>query len=510
MASARRLFGFSRWHHAALCFVLLATLVAACSLIFDRGPDQCSHDTDCATFGEHLTCQAGVCSQLGPSGCYAGTPQSSDQFAIQCSKAQCEPFDNCQRLGICHASDPLPNLVTPPDAAPAPVVDASLIDAAPPPTPTNCQDPSRNTVVVGGSTAVQPFLSVVAPLLAQNTPPYQIVYQPSGSCTGVDGLFSTDPTKHVVKDIPGKQALLFHTDGSSEPCTFNPTTTLDVAASDVFASSCTPSYAVSDTLAEYLGPIQPMTFVVLSASTEKAISSEMGHVVFGRGNTDPTSMPYNEPTLYFVRNSGSGTQQMISRAISVDAKQWWGIDRGGSSAVRDLLEAVNPSRANAAIGILSTDFTDPERQRLRILAFQGKGQLCGYYPDSSVNTRDKINVRDGHYQIWGPVHFFAQVSQGIPSPAAAALVTRFTTTRLEQALLDKIITSGLVPACAMKVKRTTEMGPISADVPEASCGCYFEAKVPGGQPPPECKTCAGPADCSMDRPACNNGYCEPR
>jgi hypothetical protein len=202
---------------------------------------------------------------------------------------------------------------------------------------------------------------------------------------------------------------------------------------------------------------------------------------------------------------------MISRAIGVDAKQWWGIDRGGSSAVRDLLEAVNPSRASAAIGILSTDFSDSERQRLRIAAFQGKGQLCGYYPDFSVNTRDKINVRDGHYQIWGPVHFFAQVSGGLPSsPAAAALVTRFTTTRLEQALLDKIVGSGLVPACAMKVKRTAEMGPIIADIPEASCGCYFEAKVLGGKASPECKTCSGPAECSSDRPACNNGYCEPK
>jgi hypothetical protein len=293
MASARRLFGFSRWHHAALCFVLLATLVAACSLLFDHNGDQCSHDDDCAAFGDHTTCQAGVCSKLGPSGCFPGTPTTSDQFAIQCSEAQCEPFDNCGRLGICHSSDTLPSTIQPPPPADAATVDGPVVDAPPP--PIACQDPGRPTVVVGGSTAVAPFLSVVAPLLAQNSPPYQIVYQPSGSCTGVDGLFSPDAAKRVVKDIPGKQAVLFHTDGNSEPCTFATPTTLDVAVSDVFASSCTSTYALSDAIAEYLGPIQPMAFVVPSASTEKSISAEMGHVIFGRGNTDPTSMPYTDP-----------------------------------------------------------------------------------------------------------------------------------------------------------------------------------------------------------------------
>src|SRR5262249_52565308 len=144
-------------------------------------------------------------------------------------------------------------------------------------------------------------------------------------------------------------------------------------------------------IGEYFGPIQPMTFVVKSESMEQSISAEMGHVVFGRGSTDPNSNPYLDPSLYFVRNSGSGTQQMISRAINVDAKQWWGIDRGGSSQVRDLLEAVSSTRSEGAVGILSTDFTDPVRQQLRILAFQATGQLAGFYPDSSVNTRDKRN-----------------------------------------------------------------------------------------------------------------------
>ena len=512
MTSLRKLLGLSRWSRAVLGLGMLATLITACSLLLDTGRDQCQSDSDCDFISKQHTCQAGLCSDLGPRGCYAGTPNSMNpdelqkQFKNQCSRATVVPFDNCVRLGMCGSASSLPPTImpvpitgtTPPQPGPAPMLEC--IGANP-------------VVVVGGSTAVQPFLSVVAPLLAADTAPFTIIYQPSGSCNGVDGLFSPDPTKHMIKDIPNRPALLFHADGSSEPCTFTAPTQLDVAVSDVFASSCNSSYEVSDTLAEYLGPIQPMTFVVPATSSEKSISAAMAHIVFGRGNTDMTDMPYlpyTDPTLYFVRNASSGTQQMVSRAIDVDARRWWGIDRGGSSAVRDQLEAVNPARASAAIGILSTDFADPERQRLRIVAFQAKGQLCGYYPDSTLNTRDKINVRDGHYAIWGPVHFFAQVNNGLPGPAAAALVTRFTRTRLDRTLLDAIIKSGLVPPCAMQVQRNSEMGPITAYQPPGACGCYFEAKVPDGQAPASCRACAGPADCPSLAPACNNGFCEPQ
>jgi hypothetical protein len=176
--------------------------------------------------------------------------------------------------------------------------------------------------------------------------------------------------------------------------------------------------------------------------------------------------------------------------------------------VRDVLEAVDKRVESSAIGILSTDFADPERQRLRILAFKGDEQTCAYFPDSSLNTRNKSNVRDGHYGIWGPVHFYAEVSGGVPSPAAGALVNQFAVPRLDQSLLDAIIQIGFVPPCAMTVQRDLEMGPLSAYSPEFQCGCYFESKVSGGAASADCQPCGGPADCPASKPACNNGYCE--
>jgi ABC-type phosphate transport system substrate-binding protein len=499
-----------RWHLLVVVVGILGFWVASCSVFFDHSSTQCTTDNDCAKFGDHPYCQNGVCvaSGLGPDGCFFGTPAQQSDYENQCSTAQCSPFDNCGRLGLCASTDQPPSMVPPPPIDAAPPFDASLIDAPPPPVLPNCVDGVHNTIVVAGSTAIQPFLAVLAPILSANTPPYQIAYQPSGSCTGAVYMFDPDPLKHVVKDIKNKQAIIVNADGTTTPCTFGAGVQADVIASDVYGSTCNSAYALGDTLAEYFGPIQPMTFVVPATSSQQSISAEMAHVVFGLGNTDANSAPWTTPSLYFIRNSGSGTQQMISRAIGIDPKQWWGRDRGSSGNVRDQLEAVDPSKSDSAIGILSTDFADPARGQLRVLAFKDTGQTCAYYPDSTQFTRDKRNVRDGHYPIWGPVHFFARVAGGIPGPNAAAFVTRFTLPRLDKPLLDAITKSGLVPACAMTVQHTGEMGPFTPYSPPFQCGCYFEATVQGGAAPASCIACAGPSDCPSAKPACNNGYCE--
>src|SRR5882672_7172985 len=108
MTSLRKLLGLSRWSRAVLGLGMLATLITACSLLFDTRRDQCESDTDCDMFSKEYTCQAGLCSDLGPRGCSAGTPSSTNpdelqsQFKNQCSRAKVVPFDNCMRLGMCH------------------------------------------------------------------------------------------------------------------------------------------------------------------------------------------------------------------------------------------------------------------------------------------------------------------------------------------------------------------------------------------------------------------------
>jgi hypothetical protein len=197
--------------------------------------------------------------------------------------------------------------------------------------------------------------------------------------------------------------------------------------------------------------------------------------------------------------------QLPARAISVASTQWWGIDRLSADNLRDSMLGIDPTNAEKAIGVLSSDFADRARANLRVLKFQAKGQACGYLPDSSPTSFDKANVRDGHYPIWGPVHLFTQNVNSVPSQAADALVTRFSVPRLDQTLLDAIIGAGYIPQCAMRVQRSGEMSALASFQPQFGCACYFDSKVNGAS---SCQKCGGPADCPSSAPACNYGYCE--
>lgn len=380
----------------------------------------------------------------------------------------------------------------------------------------DCYDPvdRPNVVYVAGSTAVRNFLSVVAGLLLTDAKPFTVVYQSQGSCTGATAIYSDDPVTRVIKDIPaagGKPAnyaVFFNADGSTEECFLNPAgNEVDVGVSDVYAQTCgfdAPPAGVQ--IADYQGPIQPMTFVVPALSSQKSISAEAAYMLFGTGGNEGAAAPWTDPTYYFVRNASSGTQQMLARAVDVPADKWWGLDRGGSSAVRDGLKVLlDAAIAERAIGILSTDSADEVRDSLRILAFRAREQQCAYYPDSTPFLFDKQNVRDGHYPIWGPVHFFARVTNGVPAEQAGALVSRFAAPKLDPVLIEAITVKHLIPKCAMRVDRTAEGGPLKAYESQTRCDCFFESILNGAT---DCQACAQSAECPATAPACSYGYCE--
>jgi hypothetical protein len=479
--------------------------LGACSLIVDRS-EQCRNNDDCLSFGNHPICRQGLCvaSGLGPADCFYGDPQSPAELANACTTALNIPFDNCHRLGMCQSDAGIPDtLAMPQNLGTVP----PLVNAQSMPT-INCADPSRpNVIYVTGSTNMPPLLQAVAPVLAAREIPYTAIFQPQTSCKGAGAMFDADVTKHLIKDIPGNWAFFYDAVGAKKYCLLSPEgNVVDVGESDVYARTC--GYEPMPGIADYAGPIQAITFVVPAASTQFSISAEAAHQVFGTGGTQGAVAPWTDPRLYFVRSAGTGTIQLTSRAINVPATAWWGIDRQSSDNLRDSMEGIDPISADKAIGVLSSDFADRARANLRILAFQAAGQTSGYLPDSSPAVYDKANVRDGHYPIWGPIHLYASTKNGVPSPAADAFVTRFAVPRLEQRLLDAIVASGYIPACAMRVKRDQEMGPMSPFQPQFGCGCYYDSRMNNGKSP--CTACAGPIDCPAATPACNYGFCEVR
>jgi hypothetical protein len=482
--------------------------VTGCSFIIDAKNDQCQRDADCAHFGGYPSCQAGVCvfSGLGPEGCVIDPPKTQNDYLNACSTSKCVPFDNCERLGICSASTPLPATQDPNNSVIPP-----LVNPVDPPT-VMCSAAGANVIYLFGSADFGPLLKAVQPSLSANNPPYRAVFQNATSCGGVTSVF--DATKRLMKDpamtANGGWAFYFNDQGDQVNCLLDPAgTPIDIGISDLYAQTCNPAYVPGATVAEYLGPVVPFVLSVPSTSLEEAISVEAAHMIFGLGGKAPPgsglkdATPWNDPNSYSIRNASSASTVLTALLTDVPRNKFWGIDRLSTDNLRDSLLA--STTVSASIGILSIDYNDKNRGNLRALYLQSKGQSCGYQPDSSPTTYDKSNVRDGHYPLWGYVHFFTSLGPGgVPSAAASAMVLRFRVPKLEQSLLDKLIDASLIPQCAMKVSRAAEVGEYSAQG-GFQCGCYFDQKTKNKT---SCQACTISEDCPSSRPACNYGYCE--
>jgi len=444
--------------------VISGFTATGCSFVLDKNANQCAVDADCAHFGSHPSCQAGVCvpSGLGPPDCFFGTPSAQEEFANQCTTAHTFPFDNCARLGLCDAT----------------------------------------SLTTAFNTTLPPTQGIVsAPLVTQVKPS---IFAPQTSCKGAGSMYDADPLKHLIKDIPNNYAFYYDMNGAQQLCLLDGNgNTVDVGESDVYPLSC--GYSPAPGVADYAGPIQAIVFAVPAGSSQTSISAEAAHLVFATGGDNGKATPWIDEPSYFVRSSGTGTTQLPSRAIGIDPSAWWGIDRLSADNLVASMETLDPKLAEGGIGILSSDFADKNRANLRELAFQQRGQRYGYLADSSPESLDKANVRDGHYPIWGAIHFMAATTNGVPSDAAKALISQFNVPKLEESLVSAIIDAGFVPTCAMQVTHSSEVGPLAAYQPSFGCGCFFDKKANGTT---TCKACTGNGDCPSSAPACNYGYCE--
>lgn len=364
-------------------------------------------------------------------------------------------------------------------------------------------------VVVSGSSAVKPFLAALAAKLNQETPPITVIYpNNTGSCDGA-GAMATTPAGKVT----GTGAVIWDNDGKAIAggCDFDiDGNVVDIGASDVFASTC--SVTVASDVKDFHGPIQTMTFAVPLASTATSISAEAAYLLYGFGAASHPVAPWTDPAYIFQRDASSGTEAMIATAINVPAASWKpaaNTNKTSDLVLAALTAAAAGAHADAAIGIMSAAYMDGKRAQLKELAYQHYGQSCGYLPDSTATSFDKANVRDGHYQVWGPLHLYTHTANGKAINADAQKVIDALTMAVDPGfdLVQVEAKNGVIPECAMHVSRTKEIGALSSYQPDESCECKF-LKEATGAAPAECKTCDAPGDCPHSRPACNFGFCE--
>jgi hypothetical protein len=384
----------------------------------------------------------------------------------------------------------------------------------------DCNDPSLpSPIYVYGSSAVKPLMAALGnSLWSQNI---TVVYvDKGGSCDGVNAIVSGNLVSGTGLYYPGTF------DEAGAPAVANCNIPLPeggaggqavhIGVSDVWAESC-PNVTVDySKVGDFIGPNQVMTFVVpQNAMAVKNISAEAAYFVMGKPASAKVVAPWLDANNLAVRNQRSGTQTMIGKAIRLDGALWLGKDAASSGGVENILRDANSSASPGTyLGILSTGEADRDRGFLKVLAFQELGKKCAFWPDSSLTTFDKINVRRGDYAIFGPLHLLTKVSSqgGDPTDPTVKKIMDYFTGKADPPggktqLIDLEIKNYTVPQCAMQVKRTTEMGPLSAYTPETPCGCYFE-KMATGTAPASCKTCTTATDCTGANMVCGYGYCE--
>lgn len=396
-------------------------------------------------------------------------------------------------------------------------------------------------VYLSGSTAAPPMLAQIAVSLGTSV---SIIYTAVGSCVGLNDVITgtAEPAAAVYLDPTNatNQIACDPTNGGTS--TGN---NIDVGISDVYPSTCIAysnipalSTCTGHTCQDYPGPIQAMTLAVQKTSTQTSISAEAAYVVFGWAGQTNTVAPWTDPKQMFIRKPTSGTESMIAWAIGLPPTKW--LAQSPFDAGVAQLESGNPqvvsalqgaASAEAAIGILSTEYLDQNRATLKALAFQAKDphtggdQDCGYLPDSDSTHFDKLNVRQGRYAIFGPVHFVANTDGSgnpVPSPnnsgsSAADIATVINyinnhnlNSTQQQTLITAAQKAFTVPQCAMEVTTDSEIGALASYQPTGACGCYYESLAQGSTTSPYCRTCSADADCADAGvyTHCNFGYCE--
>ena len=353
---------------------------------------------------------------------------------------------------------------------------------------------------VGGS-AHTPVIGAIAKRLAGQASPVTVVYASPGACFGYSAF--ADPNYKL-----SGTATTWNAAGQSSSCDLpvggvRP----DFGASGVFPASCSSVGTQPAGTKAFDGPVTAWSLFVPQQSTQQSISAEAAYFVFGFGAQGQVS-PWTDEASLVVRNSTSAAQIAVALAAGLPPDRFKGTDAQSNS--RSIQLVAGAANKEAAIGFASVENVDANRggaTPVRALAFQAKGQRCGYLPDSTATSFDKANVRQGTYGLWSQSHYTALVDgSGNPTnPLVATFLANVNNP--DQAALDILSTTSNVPKCAMNVWRDADNGPLYSVQPAAACGCYFDKKATGTS---TCAVCNTSSECPSSSPVCRYGFCEVR
>ena len=382
----------------------------------------------------------------------------------------------------------------------------------------DCADLPHPIYGIGGS-APNVLLRYTAGALRRISNPITVVYQSPGACSAMGALVNDVPMTGTAKywgadDVEGSCNL---PTGGVQASWGSMATT---------APTCSGITALPATVRDTVGPASAFSLIVPRNTTaQQVISSEALYFLYGFGPAGHVA-PWTNPATIASRNITSAAGLLVAIAAGLPTTRQlftnvttggWGFDVLTNQAAVNYVAGVGNQAAiddpNSAIGFTSTETAEAPANipLVRSLAYQHVGQEQGYYPNSTPDSFDKQNVRDGHYYLWSVHHFYArQTSGGVIENDDTARFINYVTGVAEipdgENFLDIVISVGNIPDCAFSVTRQGDLGPLASYQPPKSCNGYFEVSTTGET---EHDACDGPSDCTdSEFPACNFGYCE--
>jgi hypothetical protein len=172
------------------------------------------------------------------------------------------------------------------------------------------------TIVYGaGGSAQQPLLTQIGTQLAKLPSPISIVYSDSGSaCAGYNDLVTpTNITGTALYWDGSGSTLSCQADPGGDPVTF--------AVMGNAPNLCSGVTGLKAGFGQFLGPIQPIDFVVPASSSQQSISTEAAYYAWGFDASDAahTVTPWATPADIFTRSASSFVGLFVSLDTGVPA-----------------------------------------------------------------------------------------------------------------------------------------------------------------------------------------------
>jgi len=393
----------------------------------------------------------------------------------------------------------------------------------------NCDD-LNNPIFMTGTTAVIPVIRHFGAKLNKLNPPVTLLWNESspGGCTDANNFVTSNLLNNRITfsqyaDDPASGKVVVTT------CNGKLNQVPDLVINDVSYSSCPLAYSESiglpSNFREFTGPVQGMVPIVALnyPYTYDAITVEELQDLYMCGGNGNILTFTNTNTIYDYNCDASGMRELWARGLGVpNGAQLSCIVGGGrfSTLLADSMTTTvqGTMTPDTTIGYTSTEFYDQYRGQVLGWKVRGVNQVTAYLPDTDGTKLDKINIREGRYTIQGALRLVAQVDPNDPSgvpvnPNAKKIVDWMQGNPVSDPTLQLPVdinaiyaTTGVVPQCAMRVTKDSDMPVFRHYRDPWPCHCSFEM-LATGKTSPGCVACTDSSTCAANQ-ICSHGYCE--